>query len=133
MLADLPHYAPARPITHCWLPPQAVVAGTPLPNVDTSPMTLTVANGQAIQLTYDMLRDLTPEQIYKIYQTYIKELSVKVVDYSKAEQQDAELAEQVGGHVGPGLCGGRRGMRGHCVVGACELSARPVGVERCWG
>ncbi len=80
------------------------MAGTPLPNVDTSPMTLTVANGQAIQLTYDMLRDLTPEQIYKIYQTYIKELSVKVVDYSKAEQQDPELAEQVGGR---GTCGHR--------------------------
>jgi hypothetical protein len=73
-----------------------VVAGAPLPNVDTSPMTLTVANGQAIQLTYEMLRELTPEQIYKIYQTYVKELSTKVVEFSKSDQQDLQLGEQVG-------------------------------------
>lgn len=43
------------------------------------PLTLTAVSGQSISLTTDMLKALSPEQIYKIYQTYIKELSSRWV------------------------------------------------------
>ena len=37
--------------------------------LDAPPLTLTAVGGQPISLTSDMLKELSPEQIYKIYQT----------------------------------------------------------------
>ncbi len=50
------------------------------------------APGQAlVQLTPEMLKELTSEEIYKIYQTYVKELSVRLVD------EQGQLLQQGGG------------------------------------
>lgn len=38
--------------------------------LDAPPLTLTAVTGQTISLTADMLKELTPEQIYKIYQVH---------------------------------------------------------------
>ncbi|KAI8468794.1 MAG: hypothetical protein J3K34DRAFT_470571 [Monoraphidium minutum] len=47
---------------------------------DAPPLTLSAVVGQDVQLNSDQLKALSPEQIYKLYQTYIKELSARLVE-----------------------------------------------------
>eukprot|EP00775_Hariotina_reticulata_P012515 gene12515-12649_t len=59
------------------------------------PLTLTAVSGQSISLTTDMLKALSPEQIYKIYQTYIKELSSRLVELNQDGCASEEITAQV--------------------------------------
>lgn len=63
--------------------------------LDAPPLTLTAVSGQSISLTADMLKALSPEQIYKIYQTYIKELSAQLVELNKGSTAAPEATAQV--------------------------------------
>jgi len=64
-------------------------------HLDAPPLTLTAVSGQSISLTADMLKALSPEQIYKIYQTYIKELSARLVELNKGTVVSPEATQQV--------------------------------------
>ncbi|KAF6254507.1 hypothetical protein COO60DRAFT_1703290 [Scenedesmus sp. NREL 46B-D3] len=59
------------------------------------PLTLTAVSGQSISLTTDMLKALSPEQIYKIYQTYIKELSSRLVELNQEACASEDITAQV--------------------------------------
>ncbi|KAF8065458.1 hypothetical protein HT031_003059 [Scenedesmus sp. PABB004] len=59
------------------------------------PLTLTAVSGQSISLTTDMLKALSPEQIYKIYQTYIKELSSRLVELNQEGCASDDITAQV--------------------------------------
>eukprot|EP00877_Chromochloris_zofingiensis_P006249 jgi/Chrzof1/1878/Cz10g24190.t1 len=64
-------------------------------HTDAPPLTLTAVSGQSISLTSDMLKELLPEQIYKIYQTYIKELSARLVELNKGGPISQEITQEV--------------------------------------
>lgn len=62
---------------------------------DTAALQLTAVSGQVLNLTADMVKELSPEQIYKIYQTYIKELSARLMEFNRTPSPPEELAAQV--------------------------------------
>ncbi|GBF88723.1 hypothetical protein Rsub_01622 [Raphidocelis subcapitata] len=62
---------------------------------DAPPLTLSAVAGQDIQLTSEQLKALTPEQIYKLYQTYIKELSARLVELNQGGPPSATTTQQV--------------------------------------
>lgn len=63
---------------------------------DAPPLTLSAVAGQDVQLTSEQLKALSPEQIYKLYQTYIKELSARLVELNQGAAATGPVAQQVG-------------------------------------
>lgn len=45
---------------------------------------MSAPSAQLVALTPEMMKELSSDEIYKIYQTYVKELSVKLVDVNQA-------------------------------------------------
>lgn len=54
---------------------------------------MSAPSAQLVSLTPEMMKELSSEEIYKIYQTYVKELSVKLVDANKAT--DGPVAQEL--------------------------------------
>nr|QKY14967.1 predicted protein [Polytomella parva] len=52
--------------------------------------TLNAPGNQLVPLTSDMMKELSSEEIYKIYQTYVKELSVRLVDANRGALNDSQ-------------------------------------------
>jgi len=71
------------------------------PPADAAPLNLTAVAGQELQLTAGQLKGLSPEQIYRLYQTYIKELSTQLVLLNTGDKRSAVTLE-VGGWGGAG-------------------------------
>jgi hypothetical protein len=59
------------------------------------PPALTAARLDGAPLSGERLAELTPEQIYKLYQSYVKELSARLVELNQGGDTPAEATEQV--------------------------------------
>lgn len=43
-----------------------------------------------VTMTPEMMKELSSDQIYKIYQSFVKELSIRLVDLDRSQGPDAE-------------------------------------------